>query len=180
MLDSIQAVEGNISLFSDECLSIHGLYDAFYSRNGWGRTAVYLLTWCVFGGVFFYLTAPLVEAYHTKTVITHVKFAEATKEGLSLPIVTVCPHGRNVIQCNCLLWGKLYNCRYSVVINNTEWRDRFGVLGCIRDFEKDSTGRKVWTDPQCEQLASCAEFSLVDPCYSSEQEMKDSPFLLQM
>ena len=85
MVDSIQAVDGNISLFSDECLSVHGLYAAFYSRNGWGRTTLYLMTWLGFGVFFLFLTIPLIRDYQARALSTYVGFDTGTSEGLPLP-----------------------------------------------------------------------------------------------
>jgi hypothetical protein len=85
MVDSIQSVDGNISLFSDECLSVHGLYAAFYSRNGWGRTTLYLMTWLGFGVFFLFLTIPLIRDYQARALSTYVGFDTGTSEGLPLP-----------------------------------------------------------------------------------------------
>lgn len=178
MVDSVQAVEGNISLFSDECLSIHGLYDAFYSRNGWGRTTVYLFSWLFFGGFFLFLTLPLAADYNQRRVTTEVDFQEGTSEGLPLPIVTVCPHGSGV-RCDCLLWRKLH-CRYAVDVPNTDWQSRFSSQGCIHEFVYDPiTGEPFWADPQCDDFGDGTKV-LIDPCQPSPVEMKELPFLVNV
>lgn len=173
MVDSVKAVEGNISLFSDECLGVHGLYDAFYSRNGWGRTLMYLVTWIGFGVLFLYLTIPLLRDYHDKAVTTFIDFPEFTTKGVPLPIVTVCPHG-NGIRCDCLLWRRLY-CRYLNERPNKEWRNRFSVYGCPADFNLSRTGEREWMDPQCDTVSP--NVTLDDNCLPTSQEISGIPAL---
>ena len=174
MVDSIQAVDGNISLFSDECLSVHGLYAAFYSRNGWGRTTLYLMTWLGFGVFFLFLTIPLIRDYQARVLSTYVGFDTGTSEGLPLPIVTVCPHGDG-IRCDCLLWRKLY-CRYDIDVPNEEWRRRFGEYGCVRYFQRTDLGEPFWFDPQCEDFIN-GSVALTDSCAPTQREIQDLPFL---
>lgn len=172
MVDSVQAVEGNISLFSDECLSVHGLYDAFYSRNGWCRTLVYLMTWVCFGYFFFWLTIPQLRDYNSRAVSTHIYFEDRLIEGLPLPIITVCPHGSGV-RCDCHLWRRLY-CRYLDDLRSSEWRQRFSIYGCPADFNRTGMGEKVWVDPQCDTLNN-PNSTVVDPCYPTAREIEALP-----
>lgn len=174
MVDSIKAVEGNFSLFSDECLSIHGLYDAFYSRNGWCRTLVYLVFWTAVGCFFVYLTVPLVADFNKKTLTTSVDFEEGTTVGLPLPIITVCPHGSGY-RCDCLLWRQLH-CRYLEDVPNQVWRERFNTYACLDDFERmPKSGDVVWTDPRCEDFGENATLALEDPCIPTERESEVFP-----
>ena len=176
MIDSIKDHEGSISLYSDECLAVHGLYDAFYSRNGWCRTITYLLVFLAFGTLFLYLTVPQVLSYRQRNVVTHVSFQENRNEvltGLPLPILTVCPRGSGT-RCDCPLWRRLY-CRYSIDVPNDAWRERFVELACI-DEVTFTFNNPVWDNAQCDQLDPAEP----DFCEPTPERIEALPHLQHM
>ena len=180
MVDSIHDHEGSISHFSDECLSVHGLYDALYSRNGWLRTVSYLFMWVAFGCLFLYLTIPQVKSFQEGNVNTHVSFEESltstgAAQGLPLPILTVCPRGSG-IRCDCNLWRRLY-CRYTVDLpDKREWRRRFVDLACINDLSFDFNGDTVWNNANCDQhFGPNSTTANVDVCDPTPQQIAAVP-----
>lgn len=185
---------GNIDQYTNEYLGMHGLKEAFDGSNGWGRTWLYITVWVALGAFFLFLTIPLVQAYQNRSTITSSKTIVA-REGLPLPVITVCPHGRG-IECSCLLWRKLH-CRYRFAIRNLEYMSRFDQYSCWNnfDFEELIAGQYPrWIDPKCEDFTSpnATDSVMEDPCAKegvttdklfdrivSREKRKDGPYLTQ-